>query len=107
MMHEKRARNARPYGYAVAFLQHCRGAHRAPVIGICAKFRIFSFTGENMRERRMDEGRTILFTPEELAELENARKMPITFDEDCPETTPERAIKFKRVNPPRKTADAQ
>ena len=47
------------------------------------------------------------FTPEELAELENARKMPITFDEDCPETTPERAIKFKRVNPPRKTADAQ
>ncbi|MEE0401587.1 MAG: hypothetical protein UDN39_06545 [Christensenellales bacterium] len=55
----------------------------------------------------MDEGRTILFTPEELAELENARKMPITFDEDCPETTPERAIKFKRVNPPRKTADAQ
>ena len=112
MMHEKRARNARPYGYgatiaATFFPQRCRGAHRAPVMEICVKFRIFSFTGENMRERRMDEGRTILFTPEELAELENARKMPITFDEDCPETTPERAIKFKRVNPPRKTADVQ
>ena len=31
--------------------------------------------------------------------------MPITFDEDCPETTPERALKFKRVNPVRKTAN--
>lgn len=37
----------------------------------------------------------------ELAELEQAKKMPITFDEDCPETTPERALKFRRVNPPR------
>ena len=36
-----------------------------------------------------------------LAELEQAKKMPITFDEDCPETTPERALKFRRVNPPR------
>ena len=42
------------------------------------------------------------FTAEEQKELENARKMPITFDEDCPETTPERALKFRRVNPPRK-----
>ena len=38
---------------------------------------------------------------EELAELEKAREMPISFDEDCPETTPERAIRFRRVNPPR------
>ena len=44
ILHKARARNARPYGYAVAFLQRCRGAHRAPVIGICAKFRICSFT---------------------------------------------------------------
>ena len=28
-------------------------------------------------------------------------QMPITFDDDCPETTPERAIKFRRVNPPK------
>ena len=41
----------------------------------------------------------LAFTPEELKELERARAMPITFDEDCPETTPERAIKFRRVNP--------
>lgn len=41
------------------------------------------------------------FTKEELAELESAQKMPITFDSDCPETTPEQAVKFKRVNPPR------
>ena len=43
----------------------------------------------------------LAFTPEELAELKRAREMPITLDEDCPETTPERASKFHRVNPPR------
>ena len=42
---------ARPYGHSGVmcsyfFPQHCRGAHRAPVIGICAKFRICSFTVE-------------------------------------------------------------
>mgnify|MGYP007104113055 CR=1 FL=1 len=30
--------------------------------------------------------------------LETARSKPITFDEDCPETTPERAIRFQRVH---------
>ena len=43
-------------------------------------------------------------TADEKKELEKARNMPITFDEDCPETTVERAVKFKRVNPPRKKA---
>jgi len=43
----------------------------------------------------------LAFTQEELAELERARSMPIAFDEDCPETTPERAVKFRRVNPAR------
>jgi len=47
----------------------------------------------------------LAFTPEELEELERARTMPITFDEDCPETTPERALKFKRVNPIQRTAN--
>ena len=47
----------------------------------------------------------LAFTPEELKELERARSMPITFDEDCPETTPERAMKFKRVNPVRHVAN--
>ena len=41
------------------------------------------------------------FTKEDLEELKRAREMPISFDEDCPETTPERAVKFKRVNPKR------
>lgn len=40
-------------------------------------------------------------TKAERIELERARKMPVVFDEDCPETTPEMAIKFRRVNPPR------
>ena len=47
----------------------------------------------------------LTFTAEEEAELEKARKMPITFDEDCPETTPERALRFKRVNPPRSSSN--
>ena len=46
----------------------------------------------------------LAFTPEELKELERARTMPIVFDEDCPETTPERAMKFRRVNPVRHVA---
>lgn len=41
-----------------------------------------------------------------FAALEAAKKMPITFDADCPETTPERAVKFRRVNPPRNRMDA-
>ena len=41
------------------------------------------------------------FSEAELAELDNARKMPITYDEDCPETTPEMAMRFRRVNPVR------
>lgn len=44
------------------------------------------------------------FTKEEMEQLETAKKMPIAYDEDCPETTPERALKFRRVNKPRKAA---
>lgn len=40
------------------------------------------------------------FTEEEIRTLEEARKREIVFDRDCPETTPERAVKFKRVNAP-------
>ena len=39
----------------------------------------------------------LAFTKEELAELEAAKKMPITFDADCPETTPERAVKLEEL----------
>lgn len=41
----------------------------------------------------------MIFTDAEMKELESARKMPVTFDEDSPETTPERAARFRRVNP--------
>ena len=43
----------------------------------------------------------LAFSKEEQEEIAKSRTMPITFDEDCPETTPERALKFRRVNPPR------
>ncbi len=58
----------------------------------------------NMRELSEQTKEELAFSPEEKKELEKARNMPITFDEDCPETTVERAVKFKRVNPPRKKA---
>lgn len=47
--------------------------------------------------------RELAFTQKERDELKRARTMPIVFDEDCPETTPEQAIKFRRVNPVRRT----
>lgn len=46
----------------------------------------------------------LTFTKEELHELECAREKEVMFDEECPETTPERALKFRRVNPPRSGA---
>ena len=45
----------------------------------------------------------LAFTREKIDEPNRSREMPITFDEDCPETTPERAVRFYRVNPPNKT----
>ncbi len=58
----------------------------------------------NMNDLSETAKNELAFTEEELKELEKARRMPLTFDEDCPETPPERAIRFKRVNPPRKAA---
>lgn len=43
----------------------------------------------------------LAFSEEEIKELKLAREKPIVFDAECPETTPERAMKFRRVNPPR------
>ncbi len=60
----------------------------------------------NMIELSDEMKKELAFSDEERKELENARKMPVTFDPDCPETTPERAIRFKRVNPRRNTAGA-
>jgi len=61
----------------------------------------------NAADMTKDGMNELAFTQEELEELERARSMPITFDEDCPETTPERAMKFKRVNPVRRTANGR
>ena len=65
--------------------------------------KVGNFTFDNCL---MNAAGVYCMTKEELAELEAAKKMPITFDADCPATTPEQAVKFKRVNPPRKRADA-
>lgn len=37
-------------------------------------------------------------TPEEMAELEAAEKMPVTFDDDCPEMTSEMLKQFHKMN---------
>lgn len=60
----------------------------------------------NMIEMTEELKRELAFSEEEKKELERARMMPVSFDAECPETTPERAVRFKRVNPPRKTSGA-
>ena len=37
-------------------------------------------------------------TPEQIAMIEAAKKLPIVFDEDCPEMTEEQLKQFKQVN---------
>lgn len=54
----------------------------------------------NMNSMTEELKKELAFTEEDLKELEQARKMPITFDEDCPE----KAIKFRRVTPPHRLA---
>ena len=41
------------------------------------------------------------FSKAESTEPDNARKMRIPVHEDCPETTLEMAMRFRRVNPVR------
>ena len=43
-------------------------------------------------------------TEEEKKQLEKAKSMPIIYDNDCPETTPEQALKFRRVNRPKRVS---
>lgn len=52
----------------------------------------------NMNSITEEMKKELAFTEEERKELEQARKMPITFDEECPEIGPEQAIRFRRVN---------
>lgn len=44
---------------------------------------------------------SLAFSEDEKVALAEARKKSVVFDEECPETTPEKALKFRRVNPPR------
>ena len=60
----------------------------------------------NIKEISASTAKDLAFSKEELEELEKAKKMPITFYKDCPETIPERALKFRRVNPSRSTLRA-
>lgn len=53
---------------------------------------------DNMTAEIIEE---LTFSEEDFTLLAKARKTPISFDEDCPETTPKRALKFRRVNAPR------
>lgn len=55
----------------------------------------------NINEMTDETMKALAFSEDEKAALDRARKMPVAFDEDCPETTPERALRFRRVNPPR------
>ena len=48
-------------------------------------------------EMSMELKQELAFTKEELAELEAAKKMPITFDADCPETTPEGRLNLEEL----------
>ena len=47
------------------------------------------FTAEQLQE--------LAFSEEEREQLRRARMMPITYDEDCPPVTPERARNFRRA----------
>lgn len=58
----------------------------------------------NTTESRFGQPLTLALTEKERQELKQAKSKPITFDSDCPETTPEQALKFRRVNPLRRTA---
>ena len=46
-----------------------------------------------------EQKQELLFTPEERSQLDEAKKKPIVYDFDCPAVTPEKAVKFRRVNP--------
>ena len=43
-----------------------------------------------------EQKKELLFTPEERQQLDEARKRPIVYDEDCLAVTPEKAMRFRR-----------
>ncbi len=61
----------------------------------------------NISELTPEQIKELAFTKEEREQLAKARTMPISFDEDCPPVTPERAKKFRRANPTKRISAAQ
>lgn len=55
----------------------------------------------NIDEMTQEMMESLALSDNEKKALAAAREKPIVFDEECPETTPEQAVKFRRVNPPR------
>ena len=53
----------------------------------------------NISKLTQEQIAELAFTQEEREQLKKARMMPITYDEDCPPVTPERARNFRRANP--------
>ena len=53
--------------------------------------------GENM-EKVMINSLPAQLTPEEIIELEIAEKMPIIFDDDCPEMTDDMLKQFHKMD---------
>lgn len=51
----------------------------------------------NISELTPQQLADLAFTDEEREQLRKAREMPITYDEDCPPVTPERARNFRRA----------
>ena len=49
-----------------------------------------------MKGYRLDPDRKL--TKEEIEMLDRMERMPITFDEDCPELTAEQLAKFRRIS---------
>ncbi len=56
----------------------------------------------SMSNLTVEQIKELAFTEKDIQDLERVKQMPITFDAECPETTPERAVKFRRVNPVRR-----
>lgn len=58
----------------------------------------------NVADMAAEKINELAFSQEELDELERARSVPIVFDKDCPEVTPEQDVKFRCVNPVKRVA---
>lgn len=71
---------------------------------LCADFGMNATTAINVFAKAVVCERKIPFeivASEPVVSLKDGRAKEIVFDEECPEITPEKALKFRSVNPPR------